>query len=129
MSELPYGPDDLKEPPLGEDAFISFLHDEKAKKYPEPPPLYQSINDGKYSKEHLKLWVKDMYLYWDYAMVYSTGAIFVKTNNEEVRTEILRKLVDIEGKEVVNDLTGWTTPLLTQLCRVPRWTSTSPACK
>ena len=61
------------------------------------------------------LWVKDMYLYWDHAVVYSTGAIFVKTNDEEVRTQILRKLVDIEGKEVVNDLTGWTTPSYEEL--------------
>jgi len=85
MSELPYGPEDLKEPALSGDAFIRFLHDEKAKKYPDPPPLYQSIQDGKYSKEHLKLWVKDMYRYWDYAMVYSTGAIYVKTNGKACR--------------------------------------------
>ena len=115
MSELPYGPEDLKEPALSGDAFMRFLHDEKAKKYPDPPPLVKGIHDGEYSKEHLKLWVKDMYLYWDHAMVYSTGAIFVKTNDEEVRTQILRKLVDVEGKEVVNDLTGWTTPAYEEL--------------
>ena len=115
MSELPYGPDDLKEPALEGKAFIRFLHEEKTRKYPEPPPLYQNLCAGKTDNEHLKLWVKDMYSYWDHAMVYSTGAIYIKTNDEEVRTQILRKLVDIEGKEVVNDLTGWTTPAYEEL--------------
>ena len=115
MSELPYGPEDLKEPALSGDDYIRYLQNEMAKKKLETPPLYQSIRDGKYSKDHLKLWVKDMYLYWDYAMVYSTGAIYVKTNDEQVRTQILRKLVDIEGKEVVKDLTGWTTPAYEEL--------------
>ena len=115
MSELPYGPEDLKEPVLSGDDYIRYLQNEMAKKKLETPPLYQSIRDGKYSKDHLKLWVKDMYLYWDYAMVYSTGAIYVKTNDEQVRTQILRKLVDIEGKEVVKDLTGWTTPAYEEL--------------
>lgn len=115
MSELPYGPDDLKEPALEGKAFIRFLHEEKKRKYPETPPLYQNLCAGKSANEHLKLWVKDMYSYWDHAMVYSTGAIYIKTNDEEVRTEILRKLVDIEGKEVVNDLTGWTTPAYEEL--------------
>ncbi len=115
MSELPYGPEDLKEPALSGDDYIQYLQHERVKKNAETPPLYQSIRDGKYSKDHLKLWVKDMYLYWDYALVYSTGAIYVKTNDEEVRTQILRKLVDIEGKEVVKDLTGWTTPAYEEL--------------
>jgi len=115
MSELPYGPDDLKEPALDGNAFIRFLHEEKARKYPASPPLYQKLADGKCSKEHLKLWVKDMYAYWDHGLVYSTGSVFIKTNDEEVRTHILKKLVDIEGKEVVNDLTGWTTPAYEEL--------------
>lgn len=115
MSELPYGPDDLRDPPLSGDAFIRFLHEEKDRKYPEPSPLYQSLYDGRCGKGHLRIWIKDMYAYWDHAMVYSTGAIFVKTNHEEIRTNILRKLVDIEGKEVVNDLTGWTTPAYEEL--------------
>lgn len=115
MSELPYGPDQLKDPPLDGDAFIKLLHEEKARKYPQPPPLYQLLYDGKLGKEHLKLWVKDMYTYWDDAMVYSTGAIFVKTNDEEVRTHILKKMVEVEGKDVVNDLTGWTTPAYEEL--------------
>lgn len=115
MSEPPYGPDDLKDPPLEGDAFMRFLHEEKARKYPQPPLLYQFLYDGRLRKDDLKLWVKELYAYWDYAMVYSSGAIFVKTNEEEVRTHILRKMVDIEGKEVVNDLTGWITPAYEEL--------------
>jgi len=59
--------------------------------------------------------VKNLYTYWDYAMYYSTGGIFTKTNDEDVRSHILRKLVCIEGKEVVNDLVGWTTPAYEEL--------------
>lgn len=89
MSEPPYGPDDLKDPPLEGNAFMRFLHEEKARKYPQPPLLYQFLYDGRLRKDDLKLWVKELYAYWDYAMVYSSGAIFVKTNEEEVRTHIL----------------------------------------
>ena len=59
--------------------------------------------------------MKNLYTYWDYAMYYSTGGIFTKTNDEDVRSHILRKLVCIEGKEVVNDLVGWTTPAYEEL--------------
>jgi pyrroloquinoline quinone (PQQ) biosynthesis protein C len=48
-------------------------------------------------------------------MYYSTGGIFTKTNDEDVRSHILRKLVCIEGKEIVNDLVGWTTPAYEEL--------------
>ena len=115
MSELPYGPEELKESPLDGKGFLRFLQEEKRRTYPEPPPLYQLLYDGKLSKEQAKLWIKDMYVYWDYAMYFSTGAIFVKTNDEEVRTHILRRIVDIEGEDVVNDLTGWTTPAYEEL--------------
>lgn len=115
MAEPPYGPDDLKDPPLEGNAFIEFLRKEQARKYPEPPPLFQLLYERKLDKEHLKLWVKDSYLYWEHALVYSTGAIFIKTNDEAVRTDILRKMVDIEGREVVNDLTGWTAPAYEEL--------------
>ncbi len=115
MSELPYGPEDLKEPPLTGEAFIRFLKDERSRKYPQPPPFYQGIFEGMMEKEHVKIWLKDMYTYWDYAMVYSTGAIYIKTNDEEARTQILRKMVDLEGKDVVNDLTGLTTPAYEEL--------------
>jgi len=115
MSEPPYGPDELRDSPLEGNRFIELLHSEKARKYPKRPPLYDLMYEGKLSRESLKLWVKDMYSYWDHAMYYSTGAIFIKTNDEETRTNILKKLVDIEGKEVVNDLTGWTTPAYEEL--------------
>jgi pyrroloquinoline-quinone synthase len=115
MSEPPFGPEDLRDPPLAGSDFVKFLQEEKARKYPTPPPFYQMLFEGRLNPEQLKLWVKDMYVYWDHGLVYSTGAIFVKTNDEEVRTNILRKMVDIEGKEVVNDLTGWTTPAYEEL--------------
>src|SRR4051794_31646376 len=56
-----------------------------------------------------------MYYYFDYGLQYSTGAIFVKTNEEATRTKMLHKLVCIEGKELVNDLVGWTTPAYEEL--------------
>jgi pyrroloquinoline quinone (PQQ) biosynthesis protein C len=115
MSEPPFGPEDLKDPPLSGSEFLNFLQEEKARKYPAPPPFYQILYDGRLKPEQLKLWVKDMYVYWDHGLVYSTGAIFVKTNDEAVRTNILRKTVDLEGKDVVNDLTGWTTPAYEEL--------------
>lgn len=43
MAEPPYGPDDLKDPPLEGNAFIEFLRKEQARKYPEPPPLFQLL--------------------------------------------------------------------------------------
>src|SRR5229473_2171888 len=97
LYEPPYGPDDLKEPPLEGQAF------------------YQELDAGKLRREDLRVWVKDMYSYWDHALVYSTGAILIKTNDEQTRTNILRKLGDLEGKDVVNDLTGWTTPAYEEL--------------
>jgi len=115
LYEPPYGPDDLKDPPLEGQAFLAFLEGEKARKQPEPPAFYQDLYAGKLRREDLQLWVKDMYSYWDHALVYSTGAILIKTNDEQTRTNILRKLVDLEGKDVVNDLTGWTTPAYEEL--------------
>src|SRR5262245_2729489 len=115
MSELPYGPEDLKQPPQAGDEFVAALRAEKTRKYPEPPPFYKALCEGKLNRDHVKLWVKDMYSYWDHVMHYSTGAVFIKTNDEDVRTNILRKLVDLEGKDVVNDLTGWTTPAYEEL--------------
>ncbi len=115
LYEPPYGPEDLKEPPLDGQAFINFLEMERARKYPEPPPFYQSLYAGKLRTEDLQLWVKDMYSYWDHALVYSTGAILIKSNDEATRTHILKKLVYLEGKDVVKDLTGWTTPAYEEL--------------
>src|SRR5690348_2932966 len=114
-AQLPFGPEDLKAPPLEGDAFIRFLQDEKARRYPEPPPFYQALCDGQLSRDDLQRWVKDQYVYWDHGVVYSTGAIFVKTNDEPTRTHMLRKLVDIEGENVVEDLSGSTTPAWEEL--------------
>jgi pyrroloquinoline quinone (PQQ) biosynthesis protein C len=115
LYEPPYGPDELKQPAMEGQAFLAFLEAEKARKYPEPPPFYQDLVAGKLRLDDLQLWVKDMYSYWDHALVFSTGAIFVKTNDENTRTHILRKLVDLEGEDTVHDLTGWTTPAYEEL--------------
>lgn len=115
LYEPPLDREDLKDPPLSEEEFLAYLDAEKVRKYPEPPPFYTELQAGKLRLEDVQLWVKDMYSYFDHALVYSTGCIFVKTNDEEVRTHILRKLVDIEGEVVVNDLTGWTTPAYEEL--------------
>ena len=88
--EPPYGPEDLKDPPLEGSAFIQLLRDQKQSEYPDPPPFYQALYGGDLDRRGLQLWVKDMYSYWDHALVYSTGAIFIKTNHEGVRTHILR---------------------------------------
>ncbi len=114
-AQPPFGPDDLKAPPLESQAFIAFLHQEKARHYPGPPPFYAALYDGRLSRDDLRLWVKDQYGYWDHGVVYSTGAIFVKTNDEPTRTHILRKLVDIEGENVVQDLSGSTVPAWEEL--------------
>jgi pyrroloquinoline quinone (PQQ) biosynthesis protein C len=114
-AQLPFGPEDLKAPPLDSPAFIEFLHAEQGRRYPAPPPFYAALYEGRLSHEDLKLWVKDQYSYWDHGVVYSTGAIFVKTNDEPTRTHMLRKLVDIEGEDVVQDLSGSTTPAWEEL--------------
>jgi len=115
MNHPPFGPEDLKDPPLSGQDFIRELHRQKAEKYPEPPALYADLIAGRLKRGDLELWAKNMYPYWDDAMVFSTGAIFCKTNEEATRTHILRKMVDVEGEEVVNDLTGWTTPAYEEL--------------
>jgi len=115
MNEPPFGPEELQEPALPGDEFVKFLQQEKTRRYAAPPPFYQILSEGKLNPDQLRLWVKDLYTYWDHGLVYSTGAIFVKTNDEEVRTNILKKMVDIEGKDVVNDLTGGTTPAYEEL--------------
>lgn len=115
LYEPPYGPGELTAPPLGGQAFLDLLAAEKKREHPGVPPFYEELCSGNLSETDLQLWVKDMYSYWEYALRYSTGAIFVKTNDEPTRSHILRKLIDIEGKDVVNDLTGWTTPSYEEL--------------
>jgi pyrroloquinoline-quinone synthase len=109
MSQIPFGPDDLKDPPLPGRDFVDSLQEQRVTRYPSPPPIYEKLYSGELSREQVQVWVKDLYTYWD-RLYFSTGAIYVKTNDEPTRTHILRMLVDIEGEEIVNDLTGWTTP-------------------
>jgi pyrroloquinoline quinone (PQQ) biosynthesis protein C len=115
VNHPPYGPDDLKAPPLSGEEFLADLQRQRLQKYPELPPFYQALAQGTVKREFLELWVKNLYSYWDDALQFSTGALFVKTNEEDTRTHLLHKLVCIEGKEVVNDLTGWTTPAYEEL--------------
>ena len=115
MNHPPYSAADLKDPPLPGPDFISLLQRQRSEKYPDPPPFYQALFGGALPREQLHLWVKNMYYYWDYALRFSTGAIFVKTNEEATRTKMLAKLVCIEGREIANDLVGWTTPAYEEL--------------
>src|SRR6266568_9697919 len=115
MNHPPYAAADLKAPPLSGREFLDLLARQRAERYPEPPPFYQALFAGSLTPEMLKLWVKNMYYYWDYGLQFSTGAIYVKTNEEATRSKMLRKLVCIEGKEIVNDLVGWTTPAYEEL--------------
>jgi pyrroloquinoline quinone (PQQ) biosynthesis protein C len=114
-SQPPFRPEDLQAAPLAGEAFIRFLQQEKDRRYPAPPAFYQALYDGRLSRDDLRLWIKDQYVYWDHGVVYSTGAIFVKTNDEPTRTHMLRRMVDIEGEDVVNDLSGSTTPAWEEL--------------
>ncbi len=115
MNHPPYSAADLKDPPLPGDEFVQLLARQRTEKYPDPPPFYQALFDGSLKREFLELWVKNMYYYWDYGLQFSTGAIFIKTNEEATRTHMLKKLVCIEGREIVNDLVGWTTPAYEEL--------------
>src|SRR6266700_8134092 len=114
-AQLPLGPDDLKAPPMDGAAFIRFLQEERLREYPDRPPFYQALLAGQVNMDDLRLWVKDQYSYWDHGVTYSTGAIFVKTNDEPTRTHMLRRLVDIEGEDVVGDLSGSSVPAWEEL--------------
>ena len=110
LNHPPYSADDLKDPPLPGREFIDLLHQQRTARYPKPPPCYQLLFEGSLKKEDLRLWAKNMYYFWDYGLQFSTAALYIKNNHEPSRTHQLRKLVAIEGKEIVNDLVGWTTP-------------------
>src|SRR6478672_1763975 len=114
-AQLPLGPDELKAPPLDGMQFIESLKQQRRAKYPEPPPFYKALFAGELSRGDLQLWVKDLYNYWDHGVTYSAGAIFIKTNDESTRTHMLRRLVDIEGEDVVEDLSGSSTPAWEEL--------------
>jgi pyrroloquinoline quinone (PQQ) biosynthesis protein C len=105
----PLTPEQLKTPPLSGEAFLQRLHDEKARKYPELPPIYRAMRDGSLEREYLDVWIKDLYAYWDNLHLAAGGA-FVKNNIEEVRSRVLVKLVNVEGKELARQWNGATTP-------------------
>ena len=115
MNHPPYTPEDLQRPALSGEAFLRDLQRQRAAKYPALPPFYQALAAGRVGQEGLALWVKNLYAYWDDALQYSTGAIFAKTNDEVVRTQVLHKLVDVEGKDVVARPHGWTAPAYEEL--------------
>ncbi|MEX2598464.1 MAG: hypothetical protein WD533_02295 [Dehalococcoidia bacterium] len=96
-------------------AYVQSLREQMKERYPDAPPFLQALYKGELSKEDLRLWVKDLYTYWDNTIVYSTGAIFNKNNDEPLRTHILRRMVDIEGEVTVQDLAGSTTPAYEEL--------------
>ena len=110
LNHPPYSADDLKDPPLPGPDFIALLHRQRAERYPEPPPFYQLLFAGSLTADNLRLWAKNMYYFWDHGLQFSTAALYIKNNHEPSRTHQLRKLVAIEGKDIVNDLVGWTTP-------------------
>jgi pyrroloquinoline quinone (PQQ) biosynthesis protein C len=116
MDNPPFEPDDLAVPPLAGPAFLELLHAQRREKYSSPPPFHEALLSGTLAREMLQLWVKNLYSYYDRGLVFSTGAIFAKTaNSEKVRPFVLRKLVALEGKVVVNDLNGATTPAYEEL--------------
>jgi pyrroloquinoline quinone (PQQ) biosynthesis protein C len=115
VNHPPFRPEDLSRSPRPAEELIASLAQERASRYPEPPGFYRDLVEGKADRSTVELWVKNHYPYWNDALWYSTGALFAKDNDEETRTHILRKLVCIEGKDVVNDLTGWVTPSYEEL--------------
>lgn len=110
MSQLPFTPDDLAAPALGATEFLDHLASDFARKTATPPLVYEALIAGRLDAEHLHAWVKDMYLYWD-TLYFSTGGVFIKTNEPKTREGLLRKLVEVEGRIVVNDVSPeWTNP-------------------
>ena len=110
----PLTPEELKAPPLSGDAFIDLLHRQRAEKYPALPPLYAAMADGSLAREYLKAWIKDLYFYWD-NLYQAVGGIFVKINTEDLRSRVLIKLVNIEGRELAEPWSGDTTPAYEEL--------------
>lgn len=110
MSQLPFGPEDLKGPALSPDAFLELLESDFERKTAVLPLVYEQIIAGTLDIETIRCWAKDMYLYWD-TLYFSTGGIFIKTNETKAREGMLRKLVEVEGRVVVNDVApSWTNP-------------------
>ena len=115
MSQIPYGRAELSVAPMSAADYVAHLDETFAERASALTPLYERLVAGKLSNADLQVWVKDMYPYWDETLYFNTGAAFVKTNYEPPRTHMLRKLVDIEGKEVVADINGWDTPAYEEL--------------
>ncbi len=110
LNHPPYNAEDLKDPPLPGPEFIQLLHQQRAERYPDPPPFYQLLYSGELTKDDLRLWAKNHYYYLDHGLQFTTAALYVKNNDEPSRTHELTKLIKIEGRDIVNDLVGWTTP-------------------
>ena len=115
LAQIPFSPEELGVRPLSGADFTKQLDETFAAKCGSLPSFYQRLVAGDLSVADLQVWIKDMHPYWDATLYYTTGAAFVKTNHEPTRTNMLRKLVDIEGKEVVNDINGWDTPAYEEL--------------
>ncbi len=115
MSQTPFSPEDLAVPALSGQDFLGLLSENYASKMSEPPAFYQQLLAGKLSREQLQAWVKDQYFCWDH-LYYSTAAIYIKTNEHAVRAKLLRRLVWVEGKNVVRDIRPeWSTPAYEEL--------------
>jgi pyrroloquinoline quinone (PQQ) biosynthesis protein C len=70
--------------------------------------------DGSLEREYLELWIKDQYTYWD-NLYRAVGGCFVKINTEELRSKVLVKMVNVEGKELGRQWNGATTPAYEEL--------------
>ncbi len=114
MAQPPLSPEELKAPPLAGDAFVNSLLEQKSKRYPDVPPIYRAIAGGSLERDYLEAWVKDCYTYWD-NLYQAVGGVFVKNNDEAVRSPILVKLVNIEGKELGRQWNGATAPAYEEL--------------
>ncbi|HVB04838.1 MAG TPA: hypothetical protein VNF07_01110 [Acidimicrobiales bacterium] len=115
MSQTPYGPEDLAVPPLSGQEFLSLLSEQYEQKMSEPPAFYKELIAGNLSRDALQAWVLDQYYYWDH-LYFSTAAIYIKTNEHAIRAKLLRRLVWVEGKNVVRDIRPeWSTPAYEEL--------------
>jgi len=107
--QSPLTPEELQQPPLPGEAYIASLHAQRAAKYAELPPIYRAMADGSLERDYLDAWIKDLYAYWD-NLYRAVGGVFVKVNIEDVRSRVLVKLVNVEGKELAEPWNGETTP-------------------
>ena len=114
MAQPPLTPAELRAAPLSGRAFVQMLNAARSQKYPDLPPLYRAMTGGELEQDYLQAWIKDMYGYWD-QLYYSTGGVFVKQNYEPVRINVIKKLVNIEGKDLARQFNGATTPAYEEL--------------